>query len=160
MTEPIKQCRWCEGSDEVCVNADCPLCAGFCPLTDYPGVCRYEDRGDGTDGWIACKDRLPEKDTVVLTTIYGTDLICQQEGETLAEAFKRSLCGPGRVNTSFFSDNGWCDNCFGGPEIVIPTYWMPMPIAPPNPKLDELTDKDFQRMAAVFDAAANDDENG
>lgn len=46
MTEQIKPCRWCEGSDEVCVNADCPLCAGFCPLRDYPGVCRYEDRGE------------------------------------------------------------------------------------------------------------------
>ena len=46
MNEQVKPCRWCEGSDEVCVNADCPLCAGFCPLTDFPGVCRYEDRGD------------------------------------------------------------------------------------------------------------------
>ena len=49
MTESIKPCRWCEGSDEVCVNADCPLCAGFCPLTDFPGVCRYEDRSEKED---------------------------------------------------------------------------------------------------------------
>ena len=49
MSEQIKPCRWCEGSDEVCANADCPLCAGFCPLRDYPGVCRYEDRGEKED---------------------------------------------------------------------------------------------------------------
>lgn len=31
--------------DEVCVNADCPLCADYCPVVDVPGVCRFEDRG-------------------------------------------------------------------------------------------------------------------
>ena len=30
--------------DEVCVNADCPLCADFCPVVFTPGVCRFEDR--------------------------------------------------------------------------------------------------------------------
>ena len=35
--------------DEVCTNADCPLCADFCPVSDIPGVCRFEDRGDRTN---------------------------------------------------------------------------------------------------------------
>ena len=33
-------------SDEVCVNADCQMCCDFCPMVDFPGVCRFEDRGD------------------------------------------------------------------------------------------------------------------
>lgn len=32
--------------DEVCVNADCPLCCDFCPVADTPGVCKYEERGN------------------------------------------------------------------------------------------------------------------
>ena len=48
----MRKCKWEE--DEVCVNADCPICADFCPVVDYPGVCRYEDRavaeGGGEDG--------------------------------------------------------------------------------------------------------------
>lgn len=30
--------------DEICVNADCPLCSDFCPVCYNPGVCRFEDR--------------------------------------------------------------------------------------------------------------------
>ena len=33
-------CKYCK--DEVCVNADCPLCADYCPVIDVPGVCKYE----------------------------------------------------------------------------------------------------------------------
>lgn len=39
-------CKYCQ--DEICVNADCPMCADFCPVVDVPGVCRFEERGDGT----------------------------------------------------------------------------------------------------------------
>lgn len=39
----MSNCKW--EQDEVCVNADCPLCADFCPVIDTPGVCRFEDRG-------------------------------------------------------------------------------------------------------------------
>lgn len=41
----INECKWMQ--DEVCVNADCPMCADFCPVADNPGVCRFEERGDG-----------------------------------------------------------------------------------------------------------------
>ena len=40
----MPDCKYCQ--DEVCVNADCPMCADFCPVVDVPGVCRFEDRGD------------------------------------------------------------------------------------------------------------------
>ena len=36
-------CKYCQG-DEVCVNADCPMCCDFCPVVDVPGVCRFEER--------------------------------------------------------------------------------------------------------------------
>lgn len=40
----LDDCKWMQ--DEVCVNADCPACADFCPVANYPGVCRFEERGD------------------------------------------------------------------------------------------------------------------
>ena len=39
----VTHCKYCHG-DEVCVNADCPVCCDFCPVPDIPGVCRYEER--------------------------------------------------------------------------------------------------------------------
>ena len=40
----LDDCKWMQ--DEVCVNADCPACADYCPVANYPGVCKYEERGD------------------------------------------------------------------------------------------------------------------
>ena len=39
----MPDCKYCK--NEVCVNADCPMRADFCPVVDFPGVCRFEDRG-------------------------------------------------------------------------------------------------------------------
>ena len=39
----VTDCKYCQG-DEVCVNADCPMCCDFCPVVDVPGVCRFEER--------------------------------------------------------------------------------------------------------------------
>ena len=38
----MTDCKYCQ--DEICVNADCPMCADFCPVPDIPGVCRFEER--------------------------------------------------------------------------------------------------------------------
>ena len=35
-------CKYCQ--DEICVNADCPMRADYCPVVDVPGVCRFEER--------------------------------------------------------------------------------------------------------------------
>ena len=35
-------CKYCQ--EEICVNADCPMRADFCPVPDIPGVCRFEER--------------------------------------------------------------------------------------------------------------------
>lgn len=42
----MSDCKWMK--DEVCVNADCPMCCDYCPVVDVPGVCRFEERGDST----------------------------------------------------------------------------------------------------------------
>lgn len=44
----MSKCKW--EQDEVCVNADCPLCADFCPVSDTPGVCRFEEREVSDNG--------------------------------------------------------------------------------------------------------------
>ena len=40
----LDDCKWMQ--DEVCVNADCPACADYCPVANTPGVCKYEERGN------------------------------------------------------------------------------------------------------------------
>lgn len=30
--------------DEICVNADCPMVADYCPVPNDPGVCKWEAR--------------------------------------------------------------------------------------------------------------------
>lgn len=39
----MTECNWCK--DEICVNADCPICCDYCPVPDTEGVCKFEDRG-------------------------------------------------------------------------------------------------------------------
>ena len=40
----MADCKWMK--DEFCVNADCPMCADYCPVPDFPGVCQFEDLGN------------------------------------------------------------------------------------------------------------------
>lgn len=40
----LDDCKWMQ--DEICVNADCPACADYCPVANTPGVCKYEERGN------------------------------------------------------------------------------------------------------------------
>ena len=42
--ETLMDCKWMQ--DEICVNADCPMCCDFCPVVDVPGVCRFEERNN------------------------------------------------------------------------------------------------------------------
>ena len=37
-------------SDEVCVNAEYPMCADFCPFVDVHVVCRFEEREEEKNG--------------------------------------------------------------------------------------------------------------
>ena len=38
----MAECKYCV--DEICVNADCPMRADYCPVPNDEGVCRYEER--------------------------------------------------------------------------------------------------------------------
>ena len=40
----MADCEWCK--DEICVNADCPMCCDYCPVPDTDGVCRFENRSE------------------------------------------------------------------------------------------------------------------
>lgn len=40
----MADCKYCV--DEICVNADSPLRAYYCPVPNDPEICIYEDRGD------------------------------------------------------------------------------------------------------------------
>lgn len=42
LQEAAVGCKWCH--DEFCTNDQCPMCADYCPVADYDGVCRYEER--------------------------------------------------------------------------------------------------------------------
>ena len=79
--------------------------------------------------WISVEDRLPEKDTVVLTVIIGSDFIVQEKGETMQQAHKRSRKEPVRVSMGFIGSDGWY-GADGFPEIIRPSYWMPLPEPP------------------------------
>ena len=38
-------CKWYQ--EEMCVNADCPMCCEYCPVADTPGVCGFEEKEGG-----------------------------------------------------------------------------------------------------------------
>lgn len=36
--------------DEFCTNDECPYCCDFCPVTEYPEICKYaEERKENDD---------------------------------------------------------------------------------------------------------------
>ena len=40
--ETLGECKWLSDDfTEICTNADCPICCEFCPLVNYPVVCKY-----------------------------------------------------------------------------------------------------------------------
>lgn len=38
--------------DEICVNADCPMRADYCPVVDNPGVCKYEELEEEEESYV------------------------------------------------------------------------------------------------------------
>lgn len=42
LVEMVGVCVYCR--EDICVNAECPLCGNSCPVPGKPGVCRFEDR--------------------------------------------------------------------------------------------------------------------
>lgn len=77
----MEKCDHCK--DEICTNADSPICADYCPVADVPDVCKWEKRS----GNIANLTELIKK-----YPAHGTDLFLIRG---LAEDF-----------AYFLSDNG------------------------------------------------------
>ena len=38
----MNDCKYC--LDEICVKADCPMVADYCPVPDTENVCKWEER--------------------------------------------------------------------------------------------------------------------
>lgn len=37
-------CKWLSDDfSEICVNGDCPVRADYCPVTNYPEICKYSE---------------------------------------------------------------------------------------------------------------------
>lgn len=79
--------------------------------------------------WIPCSERLPKKHETVLTCCYGSDVIIPQEGETLEDAAKRTRRELVTVSIGFIGSDGWY-GADGWPNMVAPTFWMPLPNPP------------------------------
>ncbi len=81
--------------------------------------------------WIPCAEQMPEEDQLVIVCYYGSDLIVPdyEHGETLEECMER-IRDKASVYFGWFSeDEGWTD-CYGGPIVISPEYWMPLPKPP------------------------------
>ena len=82
------------------------------------------------NGWISVDERLPERGIMVLTAIFGTDVIMPMDGETPEDAMERCLHRPARASIGFVDEDGcWC-GADGWPEVIQPKYWMEMPETP------------------------------
>ena len=75
--------------------------------------------------WILCKDKLPEKETTVLLTIQGHDMIQVRKGETLEQALER-VSKYRWVTVGFLGSDGWY-----GPDLypllTKPIAWKALP---------------------------------
>ena len=61
----MPNCKYCH--DEICVNADCPMRADYCPVPDIEGVCRYEERD---------KEEDMDKETLALGGVIRAEAEC------------------------------------------------------------------------------------
>ena len=66
------KCVWFDEESEVCLNGDCPVCADFCPLSEYRGVCKYEELENRK---ITNADRIRAMSDDELT-VFIDDLTC------------------------------------------------------------------------------------
>lgn len=74
----MADCKWM--LDEICVNADCPMCCDYCPVADTEGVCRYEERGCG----LTMADTREKLVELIGLTEYG-------EGSLVGNNFQRGF---------------------------------------------------------------------
>lgn len=69
------------------------------------------------NNWILCDEQMPEHDTAVLVTVFGTDFIVFGENYNFI---------PYVTIGTYIEDDGWY-GADGYPMMVAPTVWMPLP---------------------------------
>ena len=126
---------------ECCLNTsefeECTENCPYCTKELGEGVCSENMMRDALSllkaqepNWISVDERLPERGIMVLTAIYGTDVIMPMDGETMEEAVERCLHRPARVSIGFVDQDGYWCGADGWPEVIQPKYWMEMPEPP------------------------------
>ena len=117
----MTDCKWMQ--DEICVNADCPMRADYCPVADNEGVCKFEDR---TADSVAKtdKERLvelmfsyqEEHDSIVVDKLGLADhliangVVVRKQGHFVTDEFgdsSCSICGEKYLNIT----QAFCPNC-------------------------------------------------
>jgi len=76
--------------------------------------------------WISCKDAMPGRGQRVIVTVYGSDLVFPENGETIEEAAARTFRECVEVTVAFYDEDGWYGPD-GFPMMIRPSHWMPLP---------------------------------
>ena len=123
----MTECNWCK--DEICVNADCPICCDYCPVPDTEGVCKFEDRSerhftvvegrmkeyiDREEALLAIKQAFEkgERPSLYIKCIPAADVAEVRHGrwlcvDTATEQF--FLCN--RCKKKEYWESNYCPNC-------------------------------------------------
>ena len=114
------ECNWCK--DEICVNADCPICCDYCPVPDTEGVCKFEDRSerhftvvegrmkeyiDREEALLAIKQAFEkgERPSLYIKSIPAADVAPVRHGEWLKA--EDDYCGLNIIQCSICHEE-WC----------------------------------------------------
>lgn len=116
----MDDCEWCQ--DEICVNADCPMCCDYCPVPDVDGVCRFEKRereemaeyfAGGHLRFVNGKWRDDDGNVVEISRVkhghwtLGTGENALQKGYRMC-----SQCGEiVKYAYTFYGEHNYCPNC-------------------------------------------------
>lgn len=96
---------------------------------DVPASADDTNVGRKSGGWISCKDRLPEPNTMVIVASYGSDIVIPEDGETVEECCERLKKERVRITLGFIGSDGWYGSDYF-PLIVTPSFWQPLPGPP------------------------------
>lgn len=131
LEEAIKHCEEVAAdleseTDEVTeLYDDCECREEHLQLAEW--LTELKERRNG--GWISCKDRLPEPDTMVIVASYGSDIVIPEDSETVEECCERLKKERVRVTLGFIGSDGWYGSDYF-PLIVTPSFWQPLPEPP------------------------------
>lgn len=128
----MTECNWCK--DEICVNADCPICCDYCPVPDTEGVCKFEDRSEKhftVEGLTMSKEYIEreeallaikqafdkgERPSLYIKSIPAADVVEVQHGRWVnthsdSEFAQCSLCKYPVYAAWIWNLTNYCPNC-------------------------------------------------